>query len=310
MSSINDELEAIESYARGGRPTNAAPKGKSATRPAPGSGRGGAKASGGPRRGSSQFLPPGAGRGGAGRGQAQSAKNNGGAGGGGADSGDELLVDFPGSDDEMAESDDEKFTGAPPSMKPGGGGSYGAQNFSTGAAPPSFKMGGGPGPSGPRRGSGGMVMPPGHVPGAAGMNSSRYADDSDDSSEDYRGGGYGPSAGGAPPSYTTGGGGQPGYSAGGPPGGYGGSALPGNPMPASHQVQPQQPRPMGEAERLRFRQLQMKREASTKSGTKEHRPLVGGFAAAAYEAARADHFTPETKTGAAKSQRPRDLPSI
>uniref|UniRef100_A0A6U6CXT8 Uncharacterized protein n=1 Tax=Odontella aurita TaxID=265563 RepID=A0A6U6CXT8_9STRA len=298
MSSINDELEAIEWSARGGKPTKGAPPGSSASRPAPGSGRGrGAVASTGPRRGSSQFLPPGAGRG-AGRGQLDAGKND-------AGSGDELLVDFPGSDDEhMDESDDDKYTGAPPTMKPGGG--YGAQNFSTGA-PPSFKMGGGPVPAGagPRRGSGGMAMPPGHVPGAAGMNSGRYADDSDDSSEDYRGGGYG--AGSNPPSYSVGGGGQPGYGGGGPPG-YGGGGLPGNPMPVTHQVQPQQPR-LGEAERMRLRQLQMQREASTKSGTADHRPLVGGFAAAAYEAARADHFT-QKKTPASEGQRPRDLPSI
>lgn len=298
MSSINDELEAIEWSARGGRPNNAAPQGNSAPRPASGRGRG--VAASGPRKGSLQFLPPGAGRG-AGRGQVHGGKND-------AGSGDELLVDFPGSDDEqMDESDDDKYTGAPPAMKPGGG--YGAQNYSTGA-PPSFKMGGGPAPAGaggPRRGSGAMAMPSGQMAGAAGMNSGRYADDSDDSSEDYRGGGYGPGAN-APSYGVGGGGGQPGYSAGGPPG-YGGGGLPGNPMPASHQVQPQQPRALGEAERMRLRQLQMQREASTKSGTADHRPLVGGFAAAAYEAARADHFT-QKKTPASEAQRPRDLPSI
>lgn len=66
---------------------------------------------------------------------------------------------------------------------------------------------------------------------------------------------------------------------------------------------------MSESERLRQRQAQMAKEASTKSGTADHRPLVGGFAAAAYEAARADHFQAK-KPGSKKQDRPRDIPSI
>ena len=65
---------------------------------------------------------------------------------------------------------------------------------------------------------------------------------------------------------------------------------------------------MSESERLRQRQAQMAKDASTKSGTADHRPLVGGFAAAAYEAARADHFQP--KKSGAKKKAPRDIPSI
>jgi len=68
---------------------------------------------------------------------------------------------------------------------------------------------------------------------------------------------------------------------------------------------------MSESERLRQRQKQMVKEVATKSGTKDDRPLVGGFAAAAYEAARADHFQSEKPgTCSQKSDRPRDIPSI
>jgi len=289
MSSINDELEAIEWSARGGRPTNSALA--SAPRQSPGAS--GVRLPAGPRRGSGQFIPPGPGRGGASsRGLSYNGKNDTG-------SGDELLVDFPGSDDEqMDESDDEKYTGAPTSMKPGGG--YGAQNYSAGA-PPSFKMSAPMGGAGPRRGSDGF-MPTGQMANYSGINSGRYADDSDDSSDDYQGGGYGPGAS----SSTYGVGGHTGYGVGAATS-YGGGGI-SNPMPVSHQVQPQQPR-LGEAERMRLRQLQMQREASTKSGTEDHRPLVGGFAAAAYEAARADHFTAK-KNSPGQGSRPRDLPSI
>lgn len=319
MSSVDDELEAIERSARGGAP------GSAPLSTGRGRGRGGG-ASGGPRkRGSSQFMPPagmtsaqlaaaayaGAGRGvpgpsyGAGgsgpgdsygRGGPGPSYGGGGGGGGGGGSGDELLVDFPGSDDEaMDESDDERYGGAPPSMKPGMG--YGMPpNIPTGVPAIMKPMGGGALPTlptGPRRGSGGMIMNQMAMSGGMGGGTGRHYDDSDDSSEEYHGGGYGP-----------------GYGANAQPGGYGGGpGLPGHPMPLGMPPVVQQPQRIGEAERVRLRQIQMEQEISTKSGTEDHRPLVGGFAAAAYEAARADHFQ-AAKTTNQKGDRPRDLPSI
>ena len=79
-------------------------------------------------------------------------------------------------------------------------------------------------------------------------------------------------------------------------------------IPAFKPAKPQAAR-MSEAQRMLERQKMMVREASTKSGTEDHRPLVGGFAAAAYEAAREDHFQ-ASKTKNNPDGDKRVLPSI
>eukprot|EP00566_Odontella_aurita_P024032 CAMPEP_0113554962 /NCGR_PEP_ID=MMETSP0015_2-20120614/16447_1 /TAXON_ID=2838 /ORGANISM="Odontella" /LENGTH=107 /DNA_ID=CAMNT_0000456175 /DNA_START=407 /DNA_END=730 /DNA_ORIENTATION=- /assembly_acc=CAM_ASM_000160 len=69
---------------------------------------------------------------------------------------------------------------------------------------------------------------------------------------------------------------------------------------------------LGEAERMRLRQLEMEREMQAKITEKGHRQLVGGMSAAAYEAARADHasISPHTRSEFWKGPCPRRIPSI
>mmetsp|Transcript_11354 Transcript_11354/g.13721 ORF Transcript_11354/g.13721 Transcript_11354/m.13721 type:complete len:228 (+) Transcript_11354:216-899(+) len=224
--STRDELAEIERLARGG------PSSSSRPAPAPVVKKKGPKPtseSNGPRRGSSLFSGPGAMSA-----VTQKAKGLGVQKDG---SGDDLLVDFPRSDDEggLDESEDERMSGSkqtpnPHLMKPSGGGT------------------GGPGGK-PVGGLGGL----------------KDFDDSDfDSDEDQS-----------------------------PKGGLPGQPLP---LPNAGKKQQQPPRPVGPV-----------------TGSQMNRPYVGGFAAAAYEAARAYHFdtSEQTKDGSKISKdKGRTLPSI
>mmetsp|Transcript_20078 Transcript_20078/g.28453 ORF Transcript_20078/g.28453 Transcript_20078/m.28453 type:complete len:230 (+) Transcript_20078:248-937(+) len=216
--STRDELAEIERLARGG------PSSSSRPAPAPAvvkkKGPKPTSDSNGPRRGSSLFSGPGA--------MSAASQKPKGLGGQNDASGDDLLVDFPRSDDEggLDESEDERMSGSkqtpnPHLMKPGG-------------------VSGGPGGK-PVGGLGGL----------------KDFDDSDyDSDEDRR-----------------------------PKGGLPGQPLPHGGMPVPNGGRPQQPpRPVGPV-----------------TGSQMNRPYVGGFAAAAYEAAREYHYT---------NERPKDKPKI
>ena len=299
MSSIDDELAAIEASARGGRP-----------KISPSSSRGG-RAADDPRVAPSQSGASGS------RGRPSSAEDD--------DDGTGLLVGFPRRD-----GHDRELETAPHHTHVDEKSGMSMRGSHEMAMPPAGSAGA------PPPNANGRLISSTPVSASSGSSSSSKPRSCDKASSGVSGSG----SSSKPVSHNPGGGGRGASSTSKPSSQTKGTLGSGSSRTASAkpkpktkymdfdlpEIPPYKPSPlpeippfkpakppassrMSESERLRQRQKQMVKEVATKSGTKDHRPLVGGFAAAAYEAARADHFQPK-KPGSKKSDRPRDIPSI